>query len=134
MHVSFSSMLWYNCSCGSMCPKQSEKEGVEMLKLSDLKLREYDGKDCVGFVVDVKFGDSRSQRVWFRKHGSSSWQVECILPSGSPLVAVFETYSSMQKLEVIAAAGLLVVQQQLEDVIGIESQLEFAMSDLVRGM
>lgn len=105
-----------------------------MLKLSDLKLREYDGRDCTSFVVDVKFGDSRSQRVWFKKHSDSSWQVECILPSGSPLVAVFETYSSSQKLEVIAATGLLVVQQQLEDVIGVESQLEFAVSDLVRGM
>lgn len=105
-----------------------------MLKLSDLKLREYDGSECVGFVVDVEYGDSRSQRVWFKKHSGLPWQVECILPSGSPLVAVFETYSSSQKLEVIAATGLLVVQQQLEDAIGVESQLEFAVSDLVRGM
>lgn len=108
-------------------------KGVKMLKLSDLKLREYDGKNCIGFVVDVKFNDN-TQRVWFKKYSNSSWQVECILPSGNPFIAVFETYSSNQRLELIAATGLLTLQQHLEDVIGVESQLEFTISDLVRGM
>lgn len=108
-------------------------KGVKMLKLSDLKLREYDEKNCIGFVVDVKFNDN-TQRIWFKKYSNSSWQVECILPSGNPFIAVFETYSSNQKLELIAATGLLTLQQHLEDVIGVESQLEFTISDLVRGM
>lgn len=105
-----------------------------MLKLSDLKLREYDGSDCIGFVVDVEYGDDSVQRVWFKRRGSSSWEAECILPSGSPLVAEFESYSQSQKLELVAATGLLVIQQQLERVIGVESQLEFSISDVVRGM
>ena len=112
-----------------------------MISRSDLKLREYDGADCVGFKMVFEDEDIKMQCDCFFKRASSlklHWDFTAVIDDSfheKRLVTFgYDVPSSSIKIELIAAAGLMRFKEILQNDIQAKQVLDSMLFVAVSGM
>lgn len=109
------------------------------IKLKDLELRVYDGKECKGFTYFLNTGERTKQRFDFElvedeasQYPGLEWRMLTLIPrNGIHDTQVYgQHFVAPRKgipLETIAAMGLKYFQHHIEEEIQLKSNLDFSL-------
>lgn len=112
-----------------------------MITRLDLKLREYDGTDCVGFKMVFEDEDIKMRCDCFFKRASNSklhWDFTAVIDDSlhekQMVTFGYDIPSSSIKIELIAAAGLMRFKEILQNDIQAKQVLDSMLFAAVSGM
>ena len=112
-----------------------------MISRSDLKLREYDGVDCIGFkmVFEDKDIDMRCDCLFKRsKNAKLHWDFTAVIDDSfhdkRMVTFGYDVPSSSVKIELVAAAGLMRFKAILQNDVRAKHVLDAMLFNAVSGM
>lgn len=117
-----------------------------MIKLKDLKNREYKDKECVAFQYDLDLGkDDRAQEMYLQFHfqrtakDSNVWilttKIARVEVADSQCYYIgYEMPRSGLPLELICATGLRYFKLQMQNEIQLRTNIDFSIGTVTEGM
>lgn len=113
-----------------------------MLKLEDLKRREYIDKECVHFEIDIPSEDNNpvyNDIIIFRKVSEDTWIINHIVHLNSyghviTFTEVIDNISNKTSLILIAGIGINMMKGHLTEIASNLSKTTQKMSSLIRDM
>ena len=112
-----------------------------MIKRKDIQFRRYEGKECVGFEVEVETEEGITHTFTFRKLAETTWRISYIdaigiqVPGFSPFnpwALEYDMPTFNYTLELVAATGLMHYNSCITELIQKKQILQYALIDMLK--